>query len=97
MLNDQVEIEVFGRKYVVEMEGMSQLEISALANKVDTVMKEISKESKVYDSSKLAVLTAIEFAAKLQLLQSKMEDFEKVEGRKVDGMIVELQKSVDPE
>ena len=97
MLNDKVEIEVYGRKFIVEMEGLSQLEISALANRVDTLMHEIAKETKIVDSSKLAILTAIEISGELQRLSQRVEDLDKAEGRQVDGMILDLEKTIETE
>jgi len=58
-------------------------------------MREIGRESKIVDSSKLAILTAIEIAADLQKLKARMEDLDKFEGQKVDGMIVDLEKTVE--
>ena len=97
MLNDKVDIEIYGRKLTVEMEGFSQLELHALAKKVDERMREIAQESKVVDSSKLAILTALEITAEFERLKNKMENFDKVEGKKVDGMILALEKSVESE
>ncbi len=97
MLNDKVDIEIYGRKITVEMEGFNQLEVNALANKVDERMRQIAKESRVVDSSKLAILTALEIAAEYERLKNKMEDFEKIESGKVDSMILDLEKSVESE
>ena len=97
MLNDKVDIEIYGRTLTVEMEGFNQLEVNALANKVDERMRQIAKESQVVDSSKLAILTALEIAAEYERLKNRMADFDKIEGGKVDGMILDLEKSVESE
>ncbi|MFH2204690.1 MAG: cell division protein ZapA [Elusimicrobiota bacterium] len=97
MLNDKIEIEIYNRKFTVEMEGLSPLEVGAIARLVDERMREIAKESKIVDSSKLAILTAMEIAAEYQKLKSRMEDFDKIEGDKVASMIIDLEKNVNAE
>ncbi len=92
MLNEKVDVVIAGRKFTIEMEGLSQLEISSIAQLVNDRMEQIKEEQKVVDSSKLAIMTALEIAAELQKLKSKMEDFDAVERRKVDKMLVSLSK-----
>ena len=66
-MNEKVEIEVFRRRLTIEMEGLNPLEISSLAQKVNDKMQEISESNnKIADSSKLAILAALNFAAELQ-------------------------------
>ena len=79
MISDKVDVEIYGRKLTIEMEGLNQLEINSLAQLVDQRMRQIAEEQKIVDSSKLAILTALEVAAELQRLKSKMEDFDAVE------------------
>lgn len=94
MMRDKVEIEVFGRKHVVEMEGLTALEISAVAKTVSELMAEIAAESKIVDSSKLAVLTALQLAADKARLREQLEAAGGVEERKLDGMILALQSAL---
>ena len=96
MVNDKVDIVVRGRKLTVEMEGLSQLEVNSLANLVDERMRQIEKDTKTADSSKLAIMTALDFAAELEKLRSKLADYERLEERKIDGMIVSLEKALEP-
>jgi cell division protein ZapA (FtsZ GTPase activity inhibitor) len=95
MLNDKVEIEIYGRKLTVEMEGLTQLEVHSLASMVSDRMNDIAKESKIVDSSKLAILTAMEMAAENQRLKTQLEDLALVEERKLDAMTVSLQKALE--
>lgn len=65
-MNQKVDIEVFKRRLTVVMEGLNPLEISALAQKVHERMTKVSAQhGDLIDSSKLAILTAMEFAAEL--------------------------------
>ena len=95
MLNEKVEIEIRGRKLTVEMEGVTPLEVQSLAQTVNERMTLIEKESKIVDSSKLAILTALEIAADNQRLHMQLKDLSLIEERKVDAMTVSLQKALD--
>ena len=97
MIHDKTDVEIYGRKLTIELEGLSQLEVSSIASTVDERMREIAKDSKVVDTSKLAILTALEIASELQRLKSRMEDFDRIEERRIEGMIVALEKSVEPD
>ncbi|MFH1726377.1 MAG: cell division protein ZapA [Elusimicrobiota bacterium] len=97
MIEDKTDVEIYGRKLTIELEGFNQLEVSSIANYVDGRMREIAKDSKVVDTSKLALLTAIEIAAELQRVKTRMEDFDRIEERRIDGMIVALEKSAEPD
>lgn len=94
-MNDKVTVEVFGRRLTIEMEGLSQLEVNALAQMVDERMREVAASSKIVDSSKLAILTALDIAAELQRMKSRMEDFDRVEESKVDRMLLALEKALE--
>lgn len=95
--SEKVDIEIRGWKVTVEIEGYNQLEVSALAAMVNERMDSIAKRTKVADSFKLAVLAALDLAAELQKLNSRIDDFQNTEKRKLDGIIVDLEKSLEPE
>jgi cell division protein ZapA (FtsZ GTPase activity inhibitor) len=97
MHDDKIDIVINGRKMTIEMEGLSQLEVSRLANMVDERMQQIAKDSKIVDSSKLAILAALDIAAELDRLKVKYEDFDSVETRHVDKMTLSLEKSLEEE
>ncbi|MFA6091330.1 MAG: cell division protein ZapA [Elusimicrobiota bacterium] len=95
MINEKVDVEVYGRKLRLEIEGLTQLEILGLAQQVTDKMKELERQTKTVDSSKLAILTAIEFAADLQKLRSQTETFSRSEEKNVESMIVSLQSALE--
>jgi cell division protein ZapA (FtsZ GTPase activity inhibitor) len=65
-LNEKVEVQIGSRRLVVEMEGFTPLEIGALAGKVSERMAELQGQNKtVADTSKIALLVALSFAAEL--------------------------------
>ena len=94
MLNEKVDVEIYGRTLTIEIEGLQQLEINALANKVDKRMRELTQETDIVDSSKLAILTALEFAADGQKLKSKMEDMQRIQDRSLEDMIAKLEQGL---
>ena len=90
-MNEKVDIEIFKRKLTLEMEGLTPIEINALAQKVNDKMEEISQQNnKIADSSKLAILAALDFAAELYSIKEARE----TETRALDHKIEELNHSL---
>lgn len=96
-LNQKVPIEVRGRRFNVDIEGLVPLEINHLAQQVSDRMEQIERESKeTADTGRLAVLTALEFAAELYRLKAQHESQRLVEDRKLDELTLALQKGLEP-
>ena len=90
-MNDKVDIEIFKRRMTVEMEGLTPMEINALAQKVNERMLEISAQNKmIADSSKLAILSALYFAVELQ----KISDAPSLESSALERKVEELSLSL---
>lgn len=65
-MNEKVEVQIGTRRLVVEMEGLTPIEINALGQKVSERMTELMGQNKsVADTSKIALLVALSFAADL--------------------------------
>ncbi len=65
-MNEKVEVQIGTRRLVVEIESLTPIEINALAQKVSDRMAEIQRQhNNVADSSKIALLVAMSFAADL--------------------------------
>ena len=65
-MNEKVEVQIGTRRLVVEVEGLTPLDINALAQKVSERMAELQQQNnKVADTSKIALLVALSFAADL--------------------------------
>jgi cell division protein ZapA (FtsZ GTPase activity inhibitor) len=94
-MNEKVDIQVFRRRLTVEMEGLTPLEIGALAERVHHKMTEISESNnKIADSSLLAILAALHFAAELESARSKTSTEQAVLERKVEELTVALRASL---
>lgn len=65
-MNEKVEVQIGTRRLVVEMEGLTPIEINALAQKVSERVGELQSQNKqVADTSKIALLVALSYAADL--------------------------------
>ena len=84
-MNEKVDIEIFHRRLSVEIEGLTPLEISTLAKQVSEKMAEIAAQNKtIADSSKLAILTALDFAAELSKARDANDTARKVLDNRLD-------------
>lgn len=86
MLAEKIDIEIFGRIYEVNTEGLTPIEASALAQFVTERMQEIQKQSRIVDTSKLAVLTALNIADELIRLKKKQQETEELVLKRLQGM-----------
>ena len=65
-MNEKVEVQIGMRRLVVDIEGLTPIEINALAQKVSERVAELQVQNKnVADTSKIALLVALSFAAEL--------------------------------
>jgi len=65
-MNEKVEIQIETRRFSVVIEELTPIEIVTLAQKVSERMTEVRKQNKdTADSSKLALIVALSFAADL--------------------------------
>ena len=90
-MNEKVDIVIGRRRLTVDMESLTPIEINALAQRVDDRMNEIGQQNKsIADTSKLAILTALDFAAELQ----KLRDARSIEQAALERKIEELNLSL---
>lgn len=73
-LNEKVDLEVYGRRLTVEIEGITPIELQALAQDLTERMAKISRESQIVDSSKLALVAALECLADVARLKAAQEN-----------------------
>lgn len=90
-MNEKVDIEICRRRLTVEMEGLTQLEIISLGQLVDAKITEVTRANdKVADTSKLAILAALEFAAELTQLKDTHETTKRMAELKIAELAHEL-------
>ena len=94
-MNEKVDIQIGRRRFSVEMEGLTPMEISALAAEVNKKMDEIAGQNdKVIDTALLAILTALHFADDMLKLEDKQRTQEMALERKVESMTLGLKTAL---
>ena len=86
-MNEKVEVQIVARRLVVEMEDLTPIEINALAQRVSERLAELQSQNKaVADTSKLALLTALAFAADLERERAGAETLRRLVENRVDAL-----------
>ncbi|MBI4060189.1 MAG: cell division protein ZapA [Elusimicrobia bacterium] len=94
-MNEKVEVQIGTRRLVVEMEGLTPIEISALAQKVSERVGELqSQNNSVADTSKIALLVALSFAAELDKERSTHDLTRRLLENKAESLSQSLRESL---
>ena len=94
-MNEKVEVQIGTRRLVVEMEGLTPIEINALAQKVSERVGELqSQNNNVADTSKIALLAALSFAAELDKERSAHDLTRRLLENKADSLSQSLRESL---
>lgn len=94
MLNEKVDIAVYGRKMTVEIEGITPLEIHALAKELGDKMRKIERDQDIVDTSKLAILAALEYLAEIQRLKARQDTVKSAEENAYEQMMISLRNAI---
>ena len=95
MIGDKTQIEIFGRPMTVEMDGLTPMEVSALAQTVTDKMRELQESSGIADTYKLAALAALDLAAELHQLKESLKSFQEFDEKKLDELTKALHSVLD--
>jgi len=94
-MNEKVEVQIGTRRLVVEMEGWTPIEINALAQKVsERVVTMQNHNSSVADTSKIALLVALSFAAELDKERSAHDLTRRLLENKAESLSQSLRESL---
>ena len=94
-MNEKVEVQIGTRRLVVEMEGLTPIEINALAQKVSERVGELQHQNnKVADTSKIALLAALSFAAELDKERSAHDLTRRLLENKAESLSQSLRESL---
>jgi cell division protein ZapA (FtsZ GTPase activity inhibitor) len=94
-VNEKVEVQIGTRRLVVEMEGLTPIEINALAQKVSERVVDLqSQNNKVADTSKIALLVALSFAAELDKERSAHDLTRRLLENKAESLAESLRDSL---
>ncbi len=94
---NETSVKIRSRQFNIAIEGLTPIEISTLANQVEEKMKYLEEKTDTVDTSKLAVLVAMDYASELYNLRQKTDANTQADERKIDTMIGKLQRSLDKE
>lgn len=95
-MNEKVDVEIGKRRLNVGIEGLTPLEIGALAKVVNDKIDEMARQNtNVVDTSKLALLAALDLAAELSRLQESSDTARRVLDNKIELMTEKLRESLN--
>ena len=94
-MKDTYEIEIRKRRFMVEVEGMTHMGVNVLAKEVENRMFAIEQKYGTPDSSRLAVLTALEFAMELTQLRDTFDIAKDTAEKKIIELDHALRAAVD--
>lgn len=97
MQNNEAVIKIRGRSIAMAVDGLTELEIGNIADQVEKKMAEIEEKTKIADTSKLAVMAALEFASALYNLKQKSENTAEADSRKIEDLVAKLESALDKE
>lgn len=93
-MNEKVSVRIAKRDLSIEMEGLTELEILALAKNVDDKIASVSHAYKQVDSHKILILVALEYAADLTQARNTYETAKLVAEQKITQLALSLQSSL---
>jgi cell division protein ZapA (FtsZ GTPase activity inhibitor) len=95
-MNERVEVQIGTRRLTVEIEELTPIEINAIAQRVSERMSEMQKaHPNTGDSSKLALLVALSFAADLDKEARAHEMTRRMLENSADRLSQSLRESLD--
>ena len=97
MPNNESVVTIRKRQYSMSVDGLTEMEIAGIADQVEKKMDEIEEQTNTADTSKLAVMAALDFATELYILKQKSENTTEADSRKIDELIGKLESSMDKE
>ena len=96
MANNDYEVKVRGRFIKLPaVDGLSELEMGTIVSQITDEMTKIEEELGIVDTSKVAIIAAYSFAARLYNLQQKSETNREADTKRLDVMLTRLEKAVD--
>ncbi len=94
-MNEKVEVQIGNRRLTVEIEGLTPIEISALAQKVSERIAELhDQHKKIADTSKIALLLALSYAAELDKERSAHDLTRRLLENKAESLSESLRDSL---
>jgi cell division protein ZapA len=93
---NKISVNILGRTYDVEVASGDELFIFSLAEYVEQKLIEAQRDTGIVDTSKLAILAALNIADELFRLRNSKENVSGVMDRKTDELIKVLEEAMAP-
>jgi len=90
MFKEKVRLEIYGREYEIDAEGGDPLYLTALARYLEEKMREIATSTNIVDTSKLAILAALNIADELFSLRESRNTINDSVNKKTDELLALL-------
>ncbi len=95
MMNEKVEVMIGNRRLVVTNEGLTPIEMSSLAQRVSERLADLqSQNDKIADTSKIALLLALTYAAELDKERSAHDLTKRLLENKAEALSQSLRESL---
>jgi len=94
IIAEKTRVVIFNREYEIDASSLTPLEASAIANYVNEKMVEIYEQTKIVDTSKLAVLAALNIADELFRLKQNKNNVDDNFEKTVDNLINQIDSAV---
>lgn len=95
MTGNETQVKIRGRALAIAVDGLGELEITAIADQVEKKTDELEKKTQIADTSKLFLLAAFNFAAELYNLKHRSETNREADTRKIDELVDKLENSLN--
>lgn len=92
-----VEIKIKGKIFNVSIDGLTPLEISNIAAKIEQELIKIEDEKGIVDSYKQLMLVALNYAAELYIREKNAKILQEVNSSKLDSILKKMKKSLNEE
>ena len=90
MTAEKTRVVIYNREYEIDASALTPLEAMSLANFVNEKMVEIASQTKIVDTSKLAVLAALNIADELFRVKENRDDIGLISDKKIDELINQI-------
>ena len=96
MAREGVLIEIRRRKFTVDRPDMDPLAIAGVAKRLEERMLDLERATHTIDSSKLAIMAALDIACDMEKLQGRLDNADMGQERRLEEMIMVLEKALQP-
>ncbi len=96
MGKEKVDVEIRRRKFTVERDDLDALQIVSVGKEIEERLLSLEERTKIIDSSRLGIMLALDLACDMVGLKARLDDQDRGEEKRLDGMIVALQKALAP-